>query len=220
MASDSAINESVTEDGKNNDADTDNAVEQNVIINIYKIPSNRGGYQLCIDGFIFNKNLSRGDKVYWECIVRKRSRIANSYCSSKAITKESNGELTLIKHTDHGHAPNSEQSQVKIARGQIKLAAKQTTLKPTQNLQEQQAANGSAANGSAAIALAPSMPSKNSSRKIIGRVRRAGKLTEPKGIEEIDIPQSMQYTLAGKSFFKLILMLATRGYCCLQLWKT
>lgn len=161
------------------------------------ISSNRGGHQLCIDGFIYNKNKYAKEKTYWECILRKRNKNSSSYCSAKAITTEPNGKLTIIKFTDHCHAPNTEEPHVKKARSEIKIAAKQTELKPCQIMQEQQASDGPAA-----ICLAPSMPSKNASRKIIGRVRQAGKLKEPTSIDDIDIPHELRSTLSGQKFLQ------------------
>lgn len=161
------------------------------------VRSVRGAQQLCIDGFIYSKNKATLDKTYWECVLRKRQKNAES-CHAKAITTVSTcGALTLQSHSDHNNATRAEKSHVLTARAHIKDAAMFTKNKPCQILQTQQATAGNLA-----VAISPHMPTKNALRKVISRVRHIGKPKEPQTLDEINIPEELKNTISAKKFMQ------------------
>lgn len=159
------------------------------------IRSTRGAVQLCIDGFIFSRNKTTGEKSYWECANRKHQK-DTSACRAKAVTSGSNETIKLINITEHNHAPMAEAAHVKKARAEIKRMAQSTKNKPCQILQQQHASQGDTS-----LDIAPSMPTKNALRKVISRVRDTGR-PEPKTVAEIDVPEDLRQTISGKKFLQ------------------
>lgn len=165
------------------------------------VSSNRGAMQLCVDGFLFTKNKSRNAKTYWECLRRKHKKDSSwSMCPAKATTcstSDENATQVLICASEHNHAPIAEQYAVKTARAEMKYAAINTRNKPCQIIQAQQAGSGSVS-----ISVAPAMPTKSALRKMIGRARCVGLPKEPRSLNEIEIPEELRSSIAGKMFFQ------------------
>lgn len=141
------------------------------------------------------KTKKSGEKIYWECELRRKNTM--QICRAKATTSKIEGVLALLSFGPHSHAPNPATQHIKKAVTSIKNTARNTKNKPCQIIQAQRSDAGDLA-----MVVAPLMPSKNASRKIISRVRRVNKPKEPLCIEEINIPERLRLTISGHRFLQ------------------
>ena len=92
----------------------------------------------------------------------------------------------------HGHAPQASNTNVAKAVAEVKKRARETREKPIQIIQNNMV--------NISEETRPCMPSRDSLRKRIARVRKTETPSEPQSITEVNIPNSLQITLDGEQF--------------------
>ena len=151
------------------------------------IPSQKGNNKINIRGYLMVKDKEQEGKFYWCCEKRK----SNS-CNGRAVTILLNNSHHLQRFNDHNHTPQASSAEVAKVVAQITHHARERTDHPAQIIQN------NIINSSDEIY--PYMPSKNALNMKIKRARRADMPPEPQNLNEINIPNSLHYTLNGELF--------------------
>ncbi|CAG8526272.1 8557_t:CDS:2, partial [Scutellospora calospora] len=151
------------------------------------IPSNKGGDKLNVRGFLMTKERIREDTYYWSCDKKK-----SNGCKGRAVTKLVKNEHKLHKFTGHDHGPEASKPEVAKAIHKIKQQARDTRDKLAKIVQESII--------STPEEICPYLPSLSALRQTIYRVRQSELSSQTQDILELDIPESLQYTLNNNLF--------------------
>ena len=92
-----------------------------------EILSNKGGLQLCLDGFMYTKHSTRKSSIWWKCTWRSSHQRRGSL---KTNLQKENPQVGQ----PHNHPPNQNQVQLAKVRLAMKRQATETRDKPSQIL--------------------------------------------------------------------------------------
>lgn len=151
------------------------------------VPSQKGNDKIKVHGFLMTKERTLKNTYYWCCEKKKSEK-----CKGYAITILNDGSHYLQKFSNHTHAPQASSGNIAKTIADIKQQALATRDQPIQiiqnniiNISEETASN---------------MPSRNALRMKIKRIRRTVIPSQPKTLDEINVPISLCYTLIGDLF--------------------
>ena len=88
------------------------------------IQSNKGGAKICFNGYMYTKQIQRGNKIRWRCVKR-----AND-CTGILLTTADVEKPSLLK--EHNRAPDPTMIEVKKRLNEMKRKAVDTHEKPSQ----------------------------------------------------------------------------------------
>lgn len=151
------------------------------------VDSIRGNPKLVARGYLFIKDKCEKGNYYWNCELK-----VSRSCKGRAVTVLENEVHLLKKFKDHNHAPEASRSEVIQTLNTIKEKAYSGHDQPVQIIQN-------------VITDMPQdssyyMPNKESLRKQIHRVRSENMPTQPRSLQEIDIPMHLRKTMNGDRF--------------------
>uniref|UniRef100_A0A8D8CLN2 (northern house mosquito) hypothetical protein n=1 Tax=Culex pipiens TaxID=7175 RepID=A0A8D8CLN2_CULPI len=98
------------------------------------VRTNRGQLQLCVDGYLFNKNKLTEESQFWAC---NQSRV--TYCPVRATTSrvEQPGPVRIALRGTHNHLVLTERrpwgERVRLTNANKSLMARQARKKDYQN---------------------------------------------------------------------------------------
>ncbi|KII73004.1 hypothetical protein RF11_00672 [Thelohanellus kitauei] len=141
---------------------------------------------LCYEGYIYHKNRTKGQKIYWKC-----TKYRSEKCPRRLITH--NGML-LSREAKHDHAPDIIERNIRLLVNSIKENALQTML-PTQNVISDSVQGLESA-------ISASMPSLPALKKRVQRVRNelGSSIPLPSSTLDLMIPEDYKITLTGNRF--------------------
>lgn len=140
--------------------------------------SSRGGMKLNFDGFTYQMNKIFKDKYYWSCEMRTKSN-----CQSKVITKF-NEKIGMHVHVnkssvEHNHEPDAMRRKVADIISKIKEEAASNLHKTPAQIIREYVAELAATSPE----VLPNLPSAESIKQIIYRVKKKANIKKPETIE-------------------------------------
>lgn len=151
------------------------------------VKSIRGKPKIIVRGYLLVKDKNRDEKYYWCCEYRHMYQ-----CKGRATTILSGQEHELIKFSEHNHAPEASRANVVQTLNTIKEAASSTNDRPVQIIQN--AVSNISQNSYS------SLPNRQALRKQINRVRDKNMPSQPRSLQDINIPSNLRLTINGNQF--------------------
>lgn len=141
----------------------------------------KGQEKIILNGFSYNF-ASRSEEIFrWYCDQRR-----STSCPGKLLTKLINEKHTFIKSgNDHNHEPQPTRFDVLETRKNIKKRSVECMDNPSAVIQEEIVKCDQRSR--------QYIPSSSALKQVIKRTRKRNKKTEPKTIEEIDIPDELKF---------------------------
>ena len=167
-------------------------------MNVEVVKSMRGKNKICINGYIYTEERQRNTepeivKFYWKC-----ENWRNSNCAGRAVTHFNRNVHDVVRLGDHNHAPNASKVQTDKISNELKNLGKNSNDRPIQIVQSVTAR--------ASLEVRSNLPSRDAMRRQVKRARRTELLAEPNTLNDIDIPNQYQMTLAGQNFCRDIIV--------------
>ncbi|PSN48649.1 hypothetical protein C0J52_12698 [Blattella germanica] len=145
------------------------------------ITSSRGGRKLAYNGYIYYRRDGKGDKEYWTCQKKPE-------CKATAITIRTGGTVTILKESDHWHAPNQETVVAEFLVNRMKrVATEHPEITPSQILGNELR--------SVPSGVLSQIPEWEQLKRSIRRERTRNQLPDPTSIDELgEIPERYKNT--------------------------
>ena len=146
------------------------------------IESQKGGHKLAHEGYMYVKNSATSDKVYWTC---EKKRVPYYKCPARAITTTMDGQICVVKSSDHNHAPSTTSIGANELVNKMKQRSRTSKDKPATIIQD--------ITSEATLETIIEMPSKEALRKRIQRARKNNQSGST-------LSEDQKLTLAGQKF--------------------
>lgn len=147
--------------------------------------SEKGNKKLLLKGFLFVKDKTVDEKTYWKC-----EHFLSKKCRSRAITRLED----VCKETSHNHPADAAEVEAVRLKNKLKDDARSTRDTPHYLV----SALSSEVDQLTAAKLSKINTLKRTVRR--ERVKQNMEPTQPKCLEELDIPESFKTTAKGKPF--------------------
>ncbi|CAB4373838.1 unnamed protein product [Rhizophagus irregularis] len=151
------------------------------------VPSQKENDKINVRGYLMVQDKIRKSTYYWCC---KKRKLEN--CRGRATTIFLDGLHYLKGFTEHHYSPQASNAEVAKSIVQIKQKVCTTRDKPVRIIQYITVRMSQEYH--------PYMPSSNSLHSRIKRVRRSEMPPQPQTLEEINIPDFLQFTFNGDRF--------------------
>ncbi|PSN46642.1 hypothetical protein C0J52_07082, partial [Blattella germanica] len=129
----------------------------------------------------------KGDKEYWTCQKKPE-------CKATAITIRTGDTVTILKESDHWHAPNQETVEAEFLVNRMKRVAKEhPEITPSQILRNELR--------SVPSGVLSQIPEREHLKRSIRRERTRNQLPDPTSIDELgEISERYKRTQNGENF--------------------
>lgn len=152
-----------------------------------------GVNRLLVEGFVYVKSRSDGNRTYWDCYKVRRGE-----CKGRATTVSTGGSNFVItkgpRQSQHTHPPNREFAEAEKIKANLKRKAHDQLDRPPSGILQTELDGLSSA-------VISQLPERENLKKSIRVVRRKNLPKSPTSLEELgDLPAIFTKTSTGDNF--------------------